>query len=113
MKLQELLNLQDKLDIEIMLNCAARNEKHTDEEILNCNLLELYNEVGEFCNELQSHKYWKHSKVVDDEKVAEELADIYISLFAVTNKLDFCAADIEQTVKKKIETNMLRQKEGY
>jgi dimeric dUTPase (all-alpha-NTP-PPase superfamily) len=113
MKLQEFLNLQDKLDIEIMLNCTARGVKITDNEILNSKLVALFTEAGEFANEVQSFKYWKKNKNIDDDKVLEELADIYFFLFSITNQLDYCAADIEKAYLKKHEKNMLRQKEGY
>ena len=113
MELQKFLNMQDKLDIEIMLNCAARGEKFTENEILNSKLVALFTEVAEFSNELQSFKYWKKNKIADDEKIIEELADIYFFLFSITNQLDYCAADIEQAYSRKHHINMERQKKGY
>jgi dimeric dUTPase (all-alpha-NTP-PPase superfamily) len=113
MQLQELFNLQDKLDIEIMLNCAARGMKLTDNEVLNSKIVALHTEISEFAQEVQSFKYWKQNKVQDEYKILEELADIYFFLFSITNQLDYCAADIEEAYLKKHEINMLRQKEGY
>ena len=38
-------------------------------------IIALYTEVGEFANEIQSFKYWKKSKNIDQNNLLEEFAD--------------------------------------
>jgi dimeric dUTPase (all-alpha-NTP-PPase superfamily) len=113
MELKRLLMLQEEVEAAIMQRCEKKGLNITDEERLKSMIMELFCETGELANECQVHKYWKHDKQINEEKQLEELADIWLSLFAVTNLLDYSAKDITDAIVANYGKGIQRQREGY
>jgi dimeric dUTPase (all-alpha-NTP-PPase superfamily) len=111
--MNELLNLQDLLDRKIQYNLAEKGVKVTEKELLNSKQIALFTEVAEFCNELQSFKYWKQNKSVNEKALIEEFVDILFFWLSLANQLEFTAADLENAYMDKYRENLKRQKENY
>jgi dimeric dUTPase (all-alpha-NTP-PPase superfamily) len=113
MELKELLKTQDKLDTEILLRLGKERNYITEKELLNSKQIALFTEVAEFCNELQSFKYWKQNKSVNEKALIEEFVDILFFWLSLANQLEFTAADLENAYMDKYRENLKRQKENY
>jgi dimeric dUTPase (all-alpha-NTP-PPase superfamily) len=113
MEIKELLKKQEELDGKIMERFYSFGHIIGNTELLNAKLLALFSEVGEFVNELESQKYWKHYKVDDEKKQLEEFADIFFFYLSIANLLGYTAEDIEKAYLDKWEKNMERQRNNY
>ncbi|WAO22056.1 dUTP diphosphatase [Paenilisteria newyorkensis] len=80
MNIEKMLEMQTQVDAKIMEKVDISSSD------LEGNLyLALLVEMGEFANEIQDFKHWKHSKAVDMSKVKDELADCLAFTFALLN----------------------------
>lgn len=113
MEVKQLLNMQDKLDKEILFNLANKEICVTEKELLNSKQIALFTEVAEFCNELQSFKYWKQNKCINEKALIEEFVDILFFWLSLANQLEFTAADLENAYMEKYRENLKRQRQGY
>ncbi|MCV3743492.1 dUTP diphosphatase [Ureaplasma sp. ES3154-GEN] len=93
MDFRHIFNLQKQLD-ETILKYA--NHDHLI-DIARPRLLALLVEVGEFTNELQTFKYWKKQKQINQQKMLDELADVLH--FAAAISLDL---NVEPLIQAKI-----------
>lgn len=92
MNFSQILNKQNELD-------KAIKEVHTIDIGYNEKMLiALYTEIGEFANEVQSFKYWKKQKNIDQEKLLEEYADGLHFLMSFAIKLK-CSNEIKEIIK--------------
>lgn len=80
------------LDAEIKKVHQQKNENYNNQL-----LIALFVEVGELANEIQSFKYWKKSKNINNEKLLEEYADgiHFLISFALKHK---CKLNIEPKI---------------
>ncbi|WP_322960964.1 dUTP diphosphatase [Mycoplasmopsis cynos] len=76
MNLTELFDMQKKLDKEIEKKCNTLNPKFTKKEMTLNRTIALMVEAGEFINEVQTFKYWKHNKLINKSNILEEFADL-------------------------------------
>ena len=70
-------------------------------------------EIGEWLNEEQSFKFWKVNKIMNKEKILEELVDVFFFLIQILIKLGFTAHDLYEGYMKKWEENIMRQRNKY
>lgn len=96
MDLNKIFNKQIELDKKI--NETHQVIKNDDWRIKA--ILALYVEVGELANEIQSFKYWKKNKTINNEFVKEEYADGLHFLLSFAIDLD---------INKNIEAVVLSQ----
>jgi dimeric dUTPase (all-alpha-NTP-PPase superfamily) len=101
----DLFDLQQKFDLFIL-----KKNKYPD---INSKIVGLYSEIGEFCNELESHKYWKKNKKTNKDKVLEEFADILFFYISIANEINISPEDIIKQYLKKYKENVSRQENGY
>jgi len=73
--------------------------------------LALMIEVGEFMNEVD-WKSWKHNHIEDEEKIKEELIDVWHFLINITLPWMSCV-ELYERFEQKNNKNKLRQMEGY
>ncbi|TDV24169.1 dimeric dUTPase (all-alpha-NTP-PPase superfamily) [Mycoplasmopsis mustelae] len=76
MNLTILFDMQKKLDAQIDIKRKKTQPKLTNKDILIQKTLALIIEAGEYVNEVQSFKYWKNQKNIDEQKITEEFADL-------------------------------------
>lgn len=69
------MNFKFIIDQQILLDKAIKEAHKIEHDYSNKMIIALYTEVGEFANEIQSFKYWKKSKTIDQDKLLEEFAD--------------------------------------
>lgn len=69
------MNFEKIIEKQIILDEAIKKAHSIDENNNDKMLIALYTEIGEFANEVQSFKYWKKSKKIDQSKMLEEFAD--------------------------------------
>lgn len=82
------MNFKSIIDQQILLDKAIKEAHKIDQDYSNQMIIALYTEVAEFANEIQSFKYWKKSKVIDQDNLLEEFADglhFLISFLIKTN----------------------------
>lgn len=84
--LKEIFEAQKILDNKISTAHNIDSSKIKEKQII-----ALLVEIGEFANEIQTFKYWKKSKNIDEVKVWEEYADImhFIASLAIKENLDY------------------------
>ena len=73
---------------QIRLDKAVKEAHKMNQDYSNQMIIALYTEVGEFANEIQSFKYWKKSKNIDQNNLLEEFADglHFLISFAIKTK---------------------------
>ena len=69
------MNFKSIIDQQILLDKAIKEAHKINQDYSNQMIIALYTEVGEFANEIQSFKYWKKSKNIDQNNLLEEFAD--------------------------------------
>ncbi|VEU76111.1 Uncharacterized protein conserved in bacteria [Mycoplasmopsis columboralis] len=62
------------------------NPELSDEQIIINGTIALVVEAAEFANEIQTFKYWKANKNIDNNKVLEEFADLIHFLVSFSNR---------------------------
>ncbi len=84
------MNFKLIIDQQLLLDAALKEAHNINQDYSNQMIIALYTEVGEFANEVQSFKYWKKSKQIDQEKLLEEFADglHFLMSFAIKKKCD-------------------------
>ena len=92
MDFKNIVSKQLLLDAEIKKVHQQKNENYNNQL-----LIALFVEVGELANEIQSFKYWKKSKNINNEKLLEEYADCihFLISFALKYK---CKLNIEPKI---------------
>ncbi len=108
MELKEFLEMQEKLDEKILKGNFEDYKTILSKKILACMV-----ELGEYANETKAFKYWSKKEATAKEVRLEEFVDVLHFIFSIANQEGFTAEDIETAYKKKYETNIQRQKEGY
>ncbi|MGP1451427.1 MAG: dUTP diphosphatase [Metamycoplasmataceae bacterium] len=109
MNLSEIFKMQRALDEAI----ANRNDLNfsKDEESKNkyrrMQIIALLVETAEFANEIQTFKYWKAKKNVDNEKALEEFADLLHFLGSFAYKLN-----VEPEIEPLIMSNDINEQLG-
>ncbi len=58
-------------------------------------------------------KHWKKDVEVDEEKIAEELVDVFIFFMNLMNASEMTAKELIERTLDKIDINIERQKNGY
>ncbi len=58
-------------------------------------------------------KHWKKDIEVDEEKIAEELVDVFIFFMNLMNASEMTAKELIERTLDKIDVNIERQKSGY
>lgn len=101
MDLSKIIEQQKLLDKEIEIAHSIDTD-NTDKMII-----ALYTEIGEFANEVQSFKYWKKQKTINQNNLLEEYADGLHFLMSFGIKLN-CDSSIEPiTVSQDINDQFL------
>lgn len=80
------MNFEKIIRQQILLDEAIKKAHGIEDQNNNEKMLiALYTEIGEFANEVQSFKYWKKSKKIDQDKMLEEFADglHFLTSFAI------------------------------
>lgn len=72
----------------------------------------IIHEINEVENEV-NWKHWKKPVEVDDEKIAEELVDVFIFFMNLMNASEMTAKELIERTLDKIDINIERQKTGY
>lgn len=83
MWLEELFELNKKLDLEFITKYQS-NESHMKDK----NILSLLVEIGELANEVRCFKYWSSKPRSSDKIVLEEYADVLIMILTLCNYLN-------------------------
>lgn len=130
MELKKLLTLHEELNSKILdrllikvkengnfadliTNELTKESFQNSKVLLVFDLLALNTEVSELANSTRCFKYWSQQAPEDKKRVLEELIDIYLMLFSVTNDLKFTAEEIENGCIEKLNINLERQINGY
>lgn len=118
MEIKELLEMQRKLDTEILINFirstpGAEFGSWKQSDFLTERILALQVEVSEFANATRCFKYWSKKEADPKERLLDEYADILHFLLSIGNTMQFTAEEIEQAYIKKHKENYIRQREGY
>lgn len=114
-RLQTLFNLQKSFDEDVV---KKRNlQDILPEEWIQKETLAMISELSELIDEV-NFKWWKNSKVVDFNRVKEELIDIFHFFMSMCLKVDMNADEVFDRYIKKNEENFKRQqglsnKQGY
>ncbi len=103
MNFKKILEMQKALDENIQ---NTHNVKA--EEVVINKIVALVVEVAEFANEIQTFKYWKKQKNVNDKLVLEEFVDGIHFLLSLTITLD-ASTIIEPIIVSKDEVEQLAQ----
>ncbi|EGV00270.1 dUTP diphosphatase [Mycoplasmopsis columbina] len=102
MNLTRIFQMQKELDEKI----SARDDLNTikGQKLHQQMMLAVLIEIAEFANEVQSFKYWKANKKVDNDKVLEEFADVlhFLGSLGYTHNLN---PEIEPLVVKNKDIN--------
>ncbi len=82
------MNFKKIIKEQLLLDEAIKKAHSIDQEDEKKMVIALYTEVGEFANEVQSFKYWKKNKNIDEDKLLEEYADglHFLMSFAIRAK---------------------------
>ena len=72
----------------------------------------IIHEVLEVENEV-NWKHWKKPVDIDDEKIADELVDVFIFFMNLMNASEMTAKELIERTLDKIDINIERQKTGY
>ncbi|VEU71062.1 Uncharacterized protein conserved in bacteria [Mycoplasmopsis glycophila] len=85
-----IFDMQKALDEKINLKRKTNHPNLTHKEIEIQKNLALIVEAGEFVNEVQSFKYWKMNKNIDQSAIKEEFADLlhFLVTFGYEHKVD-------------------------
>ncbi|MCP4336728.1 MAG: dUTPase [Mycoplasma sp.] len=70
MDFKKIISMQKQLDLNI-----EKTHKVKAEEVINHKIVALIVEIAEFANEIQSFKYWKKNKNINNELILEEFVD--------------------------------------
>ncbi|MEI2462058.1 dUTP diphosphatase [Mycoplasmopsis felis] len=104
MDLTTLFKLQKKLDKKIDEKRKITQPNLTQQEVLVQRVLALIIEAAEYVNEVQSFKYWKMNKNVDNEKIKEEFADLLHFLINLSY-----IYDVEPIINPKVISNNINE----
>ncbi len=110
MRLDELYQMQKKLDHYILLNNTSCN---TSNELLTDTLLALQVEVSELANATRCFKHWSKKGPESKERLLDEYADVLHLFLSVGLQLGFSPDEVVQAYIKKNKENYRRQVEGY
>lgn len=128
MEINELYEMQRKLDDTIVENFFDRNSKGNVDAKKLTGLIDHYRytgflteritalqvEVSELANETRCFKYWStRQNQYDREKALKEYVDIFHFFLSIGNTLNFSPEEIVQAYKEKNEENYNRQLIGY
>lgn len=69
------MDLRKIIQQQILLDEAIKKAHFLEQDHQEEMFIALFTEVGEFANEVQSFKYWKKSKKIDQNNLLEEYAD--------------------------------------
>ena len=72
----------------------------------------IIHEVLEVENEV-NWKHWKKPVEIDEEKIADELVDVFIFFMNLMNASEMTAKELIERTLDKIDINIERQKTGY
>lgn len=106
--LRDIWAKQMELDRHIMEKAGK-----TREETLTARQLALIVEIGEFANELQSFKYWKHNKQIDQEKIKLEFVDMLHFMISIAGDIFVSAEELHGWYMLKNSENHQRQNDNY
>ncbi len=82
------MNFNKIIEQQLLLDKAINEEFNFDSNNTDKMLIALYTEIGEFANEVQSFKYWKKSKKINQDNLLEEYADGLHFLMSFAIKLN-------------------------
>ena len=105
---QMVLNLQQSMQDKCYPNVEAM---YMEDKIL-ISTRAIIHEVLEVENEV-NWKHWKKPVEIDEEKIAEELVDVFIFFMNLVNASDMTAKELIERTLNKIDVNIERQKTGY
>ena len=69
------MNLKKIIEQQVLLDNAIREAHSVEQNHTEKMIIALYTEIGEFANEVQSFKYWKKIKEINESNLLEEYAD--------------------------------------
>lgn len=113
MNLKEFMNLQQELDKKILERLKDSGGKITEQELLNCRLVALFTEVGEFANEISSFKYWKKNHEYNRIKELDEYVDILFFWMSIGILKGYTPEEVQEAYMQKWNENIRRQRENY
>lgn len=114
------MNLKRIIDKQIIFDkLLADAHKIDDKSWINKAILALYVEVAELANEIQSFKYWKKNKNIDENLIKEEYADglhfliSFLNEFSRVDEIEakICDPDLNQQFLEMFMAINLIQKE--
>lgn len=88
------MNFKKIIEHQKILDEKIKQTHSINSDITKNILIALYTEVGEFANEVQSFKYWKKSKKINQNDLLEEYADGIHFLMSFAIKVE-CDIEIE------------------
>ena len=94
------MDLRKIIQQQILLDEAIKKAHFLEQDYQEEMFIALFTEVGEFANEVQSFKYWKKSKKIDQNNLLEEYADGLHFLMSFAIKYN-CNSLIEPLVLSK------------
>ncbi|UUM19636.1 MULTISPECIES: dUTP diphosphatase [unclassified Mycoplasma] len=86
MNLSRIFEMQKDLDEKIKEKSVDTDPNLSEDQIIMNGTIALIVEASEFANEIQSFKYWKKNKNIDNKKVLEEFADLVHFLVSFSNR---------------------------
>ncbi len=92
--------------------CYPNVEEMFMEEKILISTRALVHEVLEVEDEV-NWKHWKKDVEVDEEKVCDEIVDVFIFFMNLVNASDMTAKELIERTLDKIDINIERQKTGY